>query len=158
MIQVGRFEPGNVGRDLEKMFENGQRAADEHRGHNAVADRERALDSDHRPVGRPGIEEIDWTDQPKGQRKQPDREADAKSGADQPAAAPHLQRQVDGGEPLINPITSNGASILSEQDAAPETNEDRAVKPVVAPEQDAKHERRKSIGRDQATPSPVEES
>ena len=62
MIQVGRFKPGNVGRDLEELFEHRQRAADEHGSHDAVADGERALDTDHRPIGRGGIEEIDRTD------------------------------------------------------------------------------------------------
>ena len=52
MIQIGRFQPGNIGRDLEELFEDRQRAADDSGGHDAVADSERALDSDHRPIVR----------------------------------------------------------------------------------------------------------
>ena len=51
--------------------------------------------------------------------------------------------------PLIKPMTSIGASILFDQDAAKETNEHSAVKAVVATEQNAKDERCKGVGRDQ---------
>ena len=79
MIQIRRFQPGNIGRDLEELLEDRQDSAHDRRGHNAVADCERALDADHRPVGRTGIEEIDRTDQPEGEREQPDGEPDAKA-------------------------------------------------------------------------------
>jgi len=62
MIQVGRFKPGNVGCDLEDLFEERQGAAYKHGSHDAVADGECALDTDHRPIGRGGIEEVERTD------------------------------------------------------------------------------------------------
>ena len=51
--------------------------------------------------------------------------------------------------PLINPMTSIGASILFTRMLLQETNEHSAVEAVIATEQDAKDERRKRIGRDQ---------
>ena len=50
MVQVRQFEPRNVGRDLKEMFEHRQRAADDHGSDNSVAERERALQSDHAPI------------------------------------------------------------------------------------------------------------
>ena len=87
VVQVGRFEPGDVGRDLEEMLEDRERSADQHGGHDAVADGESALDTDHRPIGRGGIEEIERPDEAEGEREQPDGEPDAKPSPDQPAAA-----------------------------------------------------------------------
>ncbi len=52
MIEVGSFQPRNVGRDLEEMLEDRQDAADDGGGHDAVADRERALHADHLPIVR----------------------------------------------------------------------------------------------------------
>ena len=40
----------------------GERAADDHRGDDAVADGERALDADHLPIGCARAEEIDRAD------------------------------------------------------------------------------------------------
>ena len=52
-------------------------------------------------------------------------------------------------KPLISPMTRIGASILPDQDAAPETDEDGTVESVIASEQNTEHERSKRIGRDQ---------
>ena len=51
--------------------------------------------------------------------------------------------------PLINPMKSIGASILFNENAAQETNENSAVEAVIATEQNAEDERCKGIGRDQ---------
>ena len=60
--------------------------------------------------------------------------------------------------PLINPLTSKGASIFAKENAAPETDENGGVESVVAPEQNAEHQRRKGIGRDQPAVSGSQEA
>ena len=112
MIQIRRFEPGNVGRDLEELLEHREHAADDCRGQDAVADRERALDSDHRPIDRARIKKIDRPDQPESEREQPDGEADAKSGADSRLRRRTCWVSRTAVKPLINPMTRIGASIL----------------------------------------------
>ena len=98
MIEIGRFQPGNVGRDLEQMFEEWQRAADQHGGHNSIADRASALQADHAPIVGHRRKQIDRPDQAEGEREQPDGEADAKTGANELAAPAHLQGEIDSGK------------------------------------------------------------
>ena len=90
MIQIGRFEPGDIGRDLEKLFEDRQDAADDRGGQDAVADGERALHSDHLPVVRGGIEEIDRADEAEGER----REARWRGRRQSPARIRRLRRRT----------------------------------------------------------------
>ena len=49
------------------MFENRERAADEHRGDDPITDRERALQTYGRPISRAGIEKVNRTYQTKSE-------------------------------------------------------------------------------------------
>ncbi len=69
MIQIGRFQPRDIGRDLEKLFQNRQGAADEHGGENSVSDRVGALQADHAPVILAERRKVYRTDQTEGERK-----------------------------------------------------------------------------------------
>ena len=91
MIQIGSFQPGNVGRDLEEMFENRQDAAHDRRGQDPVSDRERALDPEHLSNRScSAIEKIDRADDPEGHGQKPDGDANAEAGANEAAPPPHL--------------------------------------------------------------------
>src|SRR5450432_1062972 len=140
VIQIGRFEPGDIGRDAEDLLEDRQGAAHHHRRHDAVADGERALDSDHRPVGRNRIKEIDRADQSESEREEPDGETNEKAGPNEPAAAAHLLGEQDGGETADQADNQNRRVDLADENAAPKTNEDSAVEAMVTTEQDAEDE------------------
>ena len=90
MIKIGRFQPGNVCCDLEEVFENRQRPANQSRSQNSVGDSEGTLQSDHAPIIGRWIKPIDRSDQTKRQRQQPDGESDSKACADQLTATSHL--------------------------------------------------------------------
>ena len=92
VIQIGSLEPRNVRRDSKHVLEHWQRAASQRGGQNSISDSERTLPSDHAPVVGRRIKPIDWSDQPKRQRQQPNREPDIQTSTDQFAAPPHLQR------------------------------------------------------------------
>ena len=72
MVQIRRFQPRNVGRDLEQRFEHRNHAADDHGGDNPVADGKGALQSDHRPIVCRGRKEIDRADETEGEGQNPD--------------------------------------------------------------------------------------
>ncbi len=88
---------------------------------------------------------------PKVSESKPDREADAETGANQAAAPPHLQREINGGEPADQTAHEQRRIDFSEEHAAPKTDEDGGVKSVISPEQNTQDQRRESVGRDQAS-------
>ena len=69
MIQIGRFQPGNVGCDLKQIFEHRQRAASDRCRDDAIADGQSALQADHAPIVGHWVKPIDRPDQPKRQRQ-----------------------------------------------------------------------------------------
>src|SRR2546423_9187698 len=148
VIQIRRLEPRNVGRDLEQMFENRQRAADQHRGNNAVADRERALQSDDSPIIVRRRIEID-DDQSEAERAEPYRESDAGPRANQFATIANLKREINGGESANQADDKKRGVDFSEEHAAPEADEKSGVKPVISPKQNAEDERRECVRREQ---------
>src|SRR4051812_3303795 len=50
MIEVGRFKPRNICRNLKEMLEQRKNAADDRRGEDSVAYGQRTLDPDHFPI------------------------------------------------------------------------------------------------------------
>ncbi len=90
MIEVGRFQPGNVRRDLKKIFEDRQCAANQSRSQDSISDSEGALHSDHAPIVGRRIKQINRPDQTKRQRQEPDGDPHAESGTDQLATSSHL--------------------------------------------------------------------
>src|SRR5205814_6814523 len=150
MIEVGRFEPRNIRRDLEEVLEHRKNAADDCRGHDAVAYGKRALDAQHPPVDQVRRKEIDRADDSESERQQPDRDAHPKTGADQAAAFAHLQREIDRGESADQSADQQGRVDFAEENAAPKAHEYRGVKAVIAIEKDAEHERRERVRRHQA--------
>ena len=131
------------------MLEDRQSAAHDHGRDDSVADGKSALHADHAPIVRHRRKEIDRADEPKGERQQPNGEPDAEAGANQFAAPPHLQGEIDGGESADQATDQERRIDRSEKDAAPETDEDGGVKSVIAPQQNAEDQRRERIGRDQ---------
>ena len=113
VIQVRGFQPGNVGRDLKELLEHRQRAADEHGGHDAVADREersecRSSSSRLPPGSKRLIGPINPKVSASSQMARPTHK---------PARIRRLRRRTvwvrrTAVKPLINPMTSMGASIL----------------------------------------------
>src|ERR1041385_4166305 len=150
MIEIGRFEPRDIGRDLEQMLEHRENAADDRRGHDAVADRERALDPEHFPIDRIWRKEINRTDDPESERQEPDRDPHAKTGANQTAPFAHLQREINRGESADQSADQQGRIDFAEKNAAPQAHENRGVKAVIAVKKHAEQKRRERIGRDQA--------
>jgi hypothetical protein len=67
MIQIGRFQPGNVRCDLKEVLKDWERATNQSRSQNSIADSEGALHSDHPPVIGCRIKPIDGADQTKRQ-------------------------------------------------------------------------------------------
>src|SRR5215472_17242777 len=130
------------------MFEQWKRAADQHRGHDSVSERERALNADHSPIVVGWRIEIDG-DQSEAERAQPDRDADTDTSADEFAAAPHLEREINCGEPTDQTNDEQRRVDFNEEHAAPKTDEERGVKPMVAAEQNAEHKRSERVGREQ---------
>ena len=90
MIEIGRFEPRDVGRDLKQVFEDRQDAAHDRGGQDAVADGEGALNSDHFPVVRARRKEIDRTDDAEGERQEPDGHANAEARPESDGSAGEL--------------------------------------------------------------------
>jgi hypothetical protein len=69
MIEIGRFQPGNVRCDLKQVFKDRQCAANQSRSQNSITDRERALESNHAPIIGRRIKPIDRSNQTKCQRQ-----------------------------------------------------------------------------------------
>ena len=150
MIQIGRFEPRNIGRDLEEMLEHRQNTADDCCGHDPVPDRERALNPEHFPVDRVRRKEIDGSDDSEGERQQPDRDADAKTGANLATPFPYLKCEVNRGESADQSADEQWRIDFAEQNTTPKTDEDRRVQSVVAVEQHAEQQRRERVGRNES--------
>ena len=127
VIQIGGFQPGDVGRDLEELLQDRQRAADEHRGHDSVADGECTLQTDHTPIVCHGRKEIDWPNEPEGEREQPNGQTNAKTGADEPAATAHLEREINSGESADQTTNEQGRVDRPKENAAPKANENGSV-------------------------------
>ena len=98
MVQVRRLKPRDVGRNLKKVLEDWQRAADDHGRDNSVTESKRALHAEHRPIVSHGRKPIDRADESKCERKQPDREPDPNTSANEFTAPTHLHGEVNGGE------------------------------------------------------------
>ena len=81
MIKIGSFQPGNVCGDLEQMFKHRQRAADDCCGNDSIADGESALQPDHSPIVSHREKPVDWSDQTKCQRQQPNGEPNTHASA-----------------------------------------------------------------------------
>src|SRR5580700_1920881 len=107
------------------MFENRQRAADHHRGQDSVADRASALQTDHRPIVGHGRKQIDWANQTKSERKQPDGEANSETSPDEFAAPAHLQREIDRGKSADQSDHQKRRVDSPKENAAPKANENR---------------------------------
>src|SRR4051812_10946703 len=99
------------------MFENRQGAADDHGGDNSVPESKRALYSEHGPVVSHGSEPIDRADESKRECKQPNRESDADTSANEFAAPPHLHGQINRGESADESTNKQGRVNFSKQDA-----------------------------------------
>ena len=135
MIEIGRFQPGDIGRDLKEMFEDRQDAAHDRGRDDAVADGERALNADHLPVVRARRKEIDRPDEAEGERQEPDGDANAETGPNQPAPPANLEREINGGKSADQSANQQRRVDFAKQNAAPKTDENRSVEAVVAPEQ-----------------------
>ena len=149
MIEIGRFQPGNIGGDAEEMFDDGQDAADDGGGDNSVSDGVGALQAEHLPVVGLWSEEIDRTDEAESDREQPERESNTESGADQSTASTHLQSEVNRREPTHQSAGKKRRIEVPKKQSRPKTNEDCCVQTVIPSEQDTQHHRRESIRRDQ---------
>ena len=67
MIQIGRFQPGNVRCDSKQILQHRQRATSDCCRDDAIADGQSALQSEHAPVIGHRVKPIDRPDQPKRQ-------------------------------------------------------------------------------------------
>src|SRR6266496_5442944 len=134
MVKIGSFQPGNIGCDSKKMFEHGQRAANQSSSQDSIADGKRALQPDHPPVVGDRRKESNWPNETKRQRQQPNGQPYPDACADQFAAPSHLQRERDCGKSADQTGYQKRGVNRTKQDAAPETNKKRGVKTVVAPE------------------------
>src|SRR6266700_46157 len=99
MIEIGRFQPGNVGCDLKQVFKDRQCAANQSRSQNSVTDRERTLESNHAPI-KPNVSDSNQIASP----------------TQKPARTNWPRRRTcnvreTAVKPLIRLVTSNGASI-----------------------------------------------
>ena len=72
------------------MFKNWQRTADDCCSDDSIADSESTLQADHSPIISHREKPINWSDQTKRKRQQPNREPHADTSANEFAAAPHL--------------------------------------------------------------------
>src|SRR5262245_62451579 len=131
MIQIGSLQPRKIRCDLEEMLKDRERTSNQSRSQNSIADSEGALHSDHPPVIGRRIKPIDGSNQTKGQRQQPDGEADAEARADQLTTASHLQcegdRRKSADQTCYQQLRVNG----TEQHATPKTYKKCGVKPVM---------------------------
>src|SRR6267142_7068716 len=143
MVQIRRFQPRNVGGDLEQRFEHRNNAADNRGGNNPVADGKGALQSDHRPIICRGRKEIDRADKTEGEGQNPNRHPDAKPSANQFATTTYLQRQIDSGESTDHSGNEQRRVNFHKKNAAPETDKNGGIEAVIAAEQDAQQERGK---------------
>ncbi len=143
MVQIRRFQPRNVGGDLEQRFEHRNNAADDRGGNNPVADGKGALQSDHRPIICRGRKEIDRADKTEGEGQNPNRHPDAKPGANQFATTTYLQCQIDSGESTDHSGNEQRRVNFPKKNAAPKTDKNGGIEAVIAAEQDAQQERGK---------------
>src|ERR1017187_1312716 len=116
------------------MFEDRQRAADDHGGQNSIADRASALQTDHRPIVGHGRKQIDWANQTKGERKRPDGQTNPETGSDEFAAPAHLKREIDSGKSTDQPDYQKRRVDFSKENAAPKADETRGEYPLNAAE------------------------
>src|ERR1017187_4764822 len=107
------------------MFEDRQRAADDHGGQNSIADRASALQTNHRPIVGHGRKQIDRANQTEGEREQPDGQANPETGADEFAPPAHLKREIDRGKSTDQPDYQKRCIDSSKENAAPKTDENR---------------------------------
>ena len=148
VIQVGRLQPGDIGRDAEDRFQHRQRAAQEHRRHDAAADGRQALPAQRGPVDeREGIPL--HIDEPEGKRQQPGRQTHKKTGSDEPAALAHLEGDEDGHEAADQSHDEVDRVVPAIHDRSPQTHENRRIKPLVLPQQHRANQRREGVGHDE---------
>src|SRR6266478_1811778 len=143
MVQIRRFQPRNIGGDLEQLLEHRENAADDRGGDNPVADGKSALQSDHRPIICRGREKSNGADKTEGEGQNPNRHPDAKPGANQFATTTYLQRQVDSGESTDHSGNEQRRVNFPKKNAAPKADKNRSIEAVIAAEQDAQQERGK---------------
>src|SRR3954469_22023968 len=116
------------------MLEHRQHAADDCRSHNAIANRQRALQGKQLPIIRAWSEQIDRPDQTKHQRHQPDRDSDSKAGANQAAALSDLQRQINSGEATDDSASEKRRVQTAKEQPRPEAGKNCGVESMVSAE------------------------
>src|SRR5262249_51394475 len=97
------------------------------------------------------IKPVNWSDQSERQRQKPDREPDKETSADQSTATSHLQRKRDSSKSADQAGDQKRRIDGPKQHAAPQAHGKRCVEPMLPVQQDAQHQRRKSIGHNQSS-------
>src|SRR5262249_53891300 len=95
MIEIGSFQPRNVGGDSKQILKHRQRTAYYGPCDDSIADGERALHSEHAPVISRRIKPVNWPNRTERERQKPDCQANTKSSVDQFTAPSHLERERD---------------------------------------------------------------
>src|SRR5207244_12202239 len=110
---------------------------------NSDADGKGAMQSGHRPIICRVREKINRADKTESERQDPNRDPDAKAGANQFATTPYLQRQVDSGESTDHSGNEQRRVNFPKKNAAPKADKNGGIEAVIAAEQDAEQERGK---------------
>ena len=144
VVQVAQLQPGDVRGDAEDALKNRQDQRGQQRRDHAAADGDRALPPDLPPVRPDRQLPKDRPHHPEHDRQQPGREPDENTRPEELRPAPHPQRDKDRDEPADQTHHQHHGIRVAVEDRAPQAGENRRIQPVVAPEQNRQHQRRKS--------------
>ena len=145
MVEVGRFQPGDVRGDAENVLEHWENSADQDGRAHPYAEGGQGLPSDDGGIDGGELRENLRENQTENGGENPNGEARVEAGPDQLAAAPHLQREEHGDHAGDERDDKEPRVDRRHEKRAPQADHHRAEQTEVAPEQNGENQRSERV-------------